>query len=111
MHVEELARRSGIHVVLAARAPGAEVARVFAANTISGLLANASADCLLVTALANAQLARIAEIMDAPGICLVDGTSPDAQLLEAAQLAGSALLVSPHDLDRTRLGLEECLRP
>jgi hypothetical protein len=109
MRIEELAEKNGIRIVLARGGAGADVARVFAANTISGLLANASADCLLVTALANAQLARVAEIMDAPGICLVDSTAPGEELLAAARQAGSALLVSPLDLERTRRGLEGCL--
>ena len=53
-----------------------EIARVYAGDTMSGLIAHAAADTLIVTSLNNAQLARIAELMDLPGICLVNWRAP-----------------------------------
>ncbi len=109
MQIEELARRSGVRILQAPGAPGGDIARVFGADTMSGLLANAAPDCLLVTGLANQQLGRIAELMDVPGICLVGNHEPDAGLLAAARAAGTALLASPLDLGSTIRTLEEHL--
>ena len=77
---------------------------------MSDLTANAAPDTLLLTALNNAQLIRVAELMDAPAICLVEGAQPCAELLAGAERAGMVILVSPRDLEATRLRLESCLR-
>jgi len=53
-----------------------EIARIYAGDTMSDLIAHAAADTLIVTSLNNAQLARIAELMDLPGICLVNWRAP-----------------------------------
>jgi hypothetical protein len=74
---------------------------------MSELIAHASSGTVLVTHLDNAQLARVAELMDAPAICLVDGAPPGDGLLEAARRAGAALLVSPSSLAATVQELEE----
>ncbi len=111
MQIEQLAQESGIRIALAPSVPGGDIAKVFGANTMSGLLANASPDCLLVTGLANPQLGRIAELMDVPGICLVDDLEPGAELLAAARAAGVALLVSSRDLASTTCALQERLAP
>ena len=54
-----------------------------------------------MTSLNNAQLARMAELMDVPGICLVSGIAPGPELREAARRAGTALLVSTTGLEAT----------
>jgi threonine dehydrogenase-like Zn-dependent dehydrogenase len=78
---------------------------------MSELIAHASPGTLLVTHLDNAQLARVAELMDAPAICLVDGAHPGSALLEAARRAGAAVMVSASGLAKTVRALEELLRP
>jgi hypothetical protein len=77
---------------------------------MSDLIANAGRETLLVTSLNNMQLIRVAELMDAPGVCLVGGTAPCAELVEDATRAGMAILVSSSDLTSTRQRLEDTIR-
>ena len=60
MDVRELATRIDARIYPGAREPGPHVRFVHSANTMSGLIANASPDTLLVTALNNRQLIRAA---------------------------------------------------
>ena len=101
MKIEELATLGGMQLISPGKNPAAEVFRVFAADTMSELIAHALPGTLLVTHLDNAQLARVAELMDAPAICLVDGVRPGRELLEAAAGAGAAVLVSALGLAQT----------
>ncbi len=94
MKIADLATLAGIEIISPGSSPQAEVSRAYAADTMSELIANASAGTLLLTHLDNAQLGRVAELMDAPAICLLDGARPGPQLLAAAAAAGAAILVS-----------------
>ena len=85
------------------------IVRVYAGITMSDLIAHASSDTLIVTSLNNAQLARVAELMDVPGICLVDGTAPGPELLAAAQKVGTTIVVSPAGLEATHRALHQVL--
>jgi hypothetical protein len=80
---------------------------------MSELIAHAAPDTLLVTALNNSQLVRIAELMDVPGICLVNGATPAPELLAlagaTASASATAILVSPYDPARTAALLSACL--
>lgn len=94
MKLSELATCAGLKIVSPAADPDIEVSRVYAADTMSELIGHASAGTMLLTHLDNSQLARIAELMDAPAICLLDGAAPGKDLLAAAAAAGPAVLVS-----------------
>jgi hypothetical protein len=109
MDLGELANR--IDARLISPLPGAvqEVNAIHAADTISGLIANASHETLLVTSLNNNQLIRVAELMDAPGLCLVGGAQPSPELIARAREAGASILISPHPLQETRDLLEACI--
>ncbi|MGO9310857.1 MAG: DRTGG domain-containing protein [Spirochaetia bacterium] len=87
-----------------------EVSSIYAADTMSSLIANASPGTLLVTSLNNSQLIRVAELMDAPGLCLVGGAQPSPELIARAREAGAAIMVSPRGLEETRRLLEACLQ-
>ena len=76
---------------------------------MSDLLERAGPDTLLVTALANPHLFRMAELMDVPGICLVRHPEPGPGLLEAACASGAALLLAGGELEQIRTLLERCL--
>jgi len=97
--------------------PGRPVSRFYASNTMSDLIAHASSETLLVTALNNTQLVRVAELMDVPGICLAAGAKPSPDLLSRAGEAGMTILASPLSFDdavsalRRRLGLPEGSEP
>jgi hypothetical protein len=80
---------------------GIEIARVFAGDKMSALLERAGPQTMLVTNLANAQLACVAELMDCPALCLVGGAEPDPHLLEAAARAETVILVCRLDMFET----------
>ena len=80
---------------------GIEIARVFAGDKMSALLERAGPQTMLVTNLANAQLACVAELMDCPALCLVGGADPESQLLEAAARAKTAVVVCGLDMFET----------
>jgi hypothetical protein len=86
-----------------------DVHRVYCADTMSDLIEHASPDTLLVTSLNNAQLIRVAELMDVPGICLTLGVEPAADLLGRARAVGTAILATPLDSKETQRRIEECM--
>jgi hypothetical protein len=110
MKISELVSRAGMQLVSPPHDALADVTRVYAADTMSELIAHASPGTILVTHLDNAQLARVAELMDAPAICIVDREHPAPGLLEAARRAGAAVAVSRLGLADTARNLEELLR-
>jgi hypothetical protein len=111
MKVSELAARAGMQLTSTVEDADTDVTRVYAADTMSELIAHASSGTLLVTHLDNAQLARVAELMDAPAICIVDREHPGTELLEAAHRAGAAVMVSRRGLAETVRTLQELLQP
>lgn len=101
MRVEELALRIDARLHPRTCSTVLEVDQAYAADTMSELIAHAAPDTLLVTSLNNAQLIRVAELMDVPGICLVGGADPSPELLTLAGASGTAILVSKAGLDET----------
>ena len=76
MKLDELARRIGAKCCTAGPAD-AQITRIYAGDRVSDLLNEASSATLLVTNLANLQMVRVAELMEVPGICFVDGVEPE----------------------------------
>jgi hypothetical protein len=110
MTVGELSLKCHLRLLLDPAQARGSVVRIFSSNTMSDLVANAASDTLLVTSLNNNQLVRIAELMDAPGICLAGVAVPCAGLLAGAERTGKAVAVSPLPLDETAMMLEAVLR-
>jgi hypothetical protein len=109
MKIEDLASAIEARLVVPRGSGNTNINFVYGGQTMSDLIANAAPDVLLVTSLNNAQLIRVADLMDVPGICLVDGCEPAPELVSHARAAGTALLVSPTGLERTSLKAAECL--
>ena len=109
MNLRELSRRINARLLPSDRDWNPEIREVHAADTMSSLIAHASCDTLLVTSLNNNQLIRVAELMDAPGLCLVGGAQPSPELAARAREAGAAIMVSPYGLEETRHLLADCL--
>jgi predicted peroxiredoxin len=109
MNVTELAHNEHMKLLIGPAAGRGDVARVFASNTMSDLIAGSGRDTLIVTSLNNSQIIRVAELMDVPGICLVADASPCSELVERARASGTAILLTPLGLEETRSLLERLL--
>jgi hypothetical protein len=109
MNLSDLAAKINARLIPPSIEGKTEVKTIHAADTMSSLIANASPDTLLVTSLNNSQLIRVAELMGAPGLCLVGGAQPSPELIAQAREAGAAILISPRGLEETRSLLEACL--
>ena len=109
MKLGELAEQIGATIWAGRRDPSSvEVERIYAGDVISDLLREASEATLLVTSLVSPQLLRVAELMDVPGICFVNGRLPEPGISAAAAESGIVLLVSPTDLIETCGRLHAC---
>jgi redox-sensing transcriptional repressor len=94
MKLDHLARRIGAKVLTPGPAD-ARITRIYAGDRVSDLLNEASSTTLLVTNLANLQMVRVAELMEVPGVCFVDGVEPDQDVVELATRNHTMLMVSP----------------
>jgi hypothetical protein len=101
MKLSEIARMIDAHFVPGNAAVDREITRVYAGDRISDLIEQAAPGTLLVTNIANTQLIRVADLMDVPGICLVNGAQPAPELAAAAAKDGTLLIVSRHGLFET----------
>jgi redox-sensing transcriptional repressor len=108
--VERLA--SGIGAQLLTKSTGScEICKIYAGDRVSDLLNEASDKTLLVTNLMSEQLIRLAELMDVPAICFVNGTRPEAGLIKRADDSGTILLVSPIGVFETCGRIYQTLAP
>ena len=101
MKLEDLATNIGAHMVTPGKPGGTSVAKVYAGDRVSDLLNEASDKTLLVSNLASVQMLRVAELMDVPGICFVNGIQPDAEMIQLAQDNDTLLMVSPQGVFET----------
>lgn len=95
MKLEDLAASIGAHIVTPGQRGGTTIAKVYAGDRVSDLLNEASDKTLLVSNLASVQMLRVAELMDVPGICFVNGIEPDVEMVQLARHNGTLLMVSP----------------
>jgi redox-sensing transcriptional repressor len=95
MRLDELAKKVDARVLTTGSSGSKEVAKIYAGDRVSDLLNDASDKTLLVTNLVNLQMLRVAELMDIPGICFVDGVDPDQEIIELADQRQILLMVSP----------------
>jgi redox-sensing transcriptional repressor len=101
MKLEDLAGLIGAHIVTPGAPGGTEIAKIYAGDRVSDLLNEASDKTLLVSNLASVQMLRVAELMDVPGICFVNGVEPDADVVALARENGTLLMVSPDGVFET----------
>jgi hypothetical protein len=110
MKLSEIAKGIDARLIPGPGAADREVSRVYAGDRISDLIEQAAPDTLLVTNIANAQLIRVAELMDVPGLCLVNGAEPAPELAAAAEKNGIRIMVSAAGLFATCGKLYLCLQ-
>jgi hypothetical protein len=99
--LNELAQHIGAKVLTPGKAIDIRLDSVYAGDRISDLLGAAGDHALLVTNLASTHLVRVAELMDIPGICMVNGQTPDERMIQAAKEHGTLLMVSAKGLFET----------
>lgn len=101
MRPEDLAGLIGARIVTPGTPGGTEITKIYAGDRVSDLLNEASDKTLLVTNLASVQMLRVAELMDVPGICFVNGVEPDDEVVALARETGTLLMVSPDGVFET----------
>jgi redox-sensing transcriptional repressor len=101
MKLQDLATNIGARVVTPGKTGGTTVAKVYAGDRVSDLLNEASDRTLLVSNLASVQMLRVAELMDVPGICFVNGVEPDTEMIQLAKDNDTLLMVSPQGVFET----------
>ena len=101
MTLADLTRIINAKVMVSGAILDAEIKRVYAGDRISDLLNQGDTETLLVTNLTGVHILRAAELMDVPAICLLNGVSPEAELITAAERNTVVLLVSPYDMFET----------
>ena len=93
--IDELARCVGAEILTTDACPERVVEKIYAGDRVSDLLNEASDRTLLVTNLMSLQMIRLAELMDVPGICFVNGARPEPEIVARAESTGTTLMVSP----------------
>ena len=109
MRLGKIAEKIGAKVLTAEVGLDAEVDAVYASDRVSELLSRASERTFLVTNLNNRQILVLAQLMDTPGICLVNGHVPEPDMVKAAMAHGTALIVSDSGMFETCGRLYESL--
>ena len=109
MKLSELSERIHARILTPVTPPGVEISRVYAGDNVSDLLNHARSGTLVVTNLVNAQLVRLAELMDLSAICLLNNTTVAPNILAGAVKQGTAVLVSPVGMFETCGRLYHCL--
>jgi redox-sensing transcriptional repressor len=95
MTLRELAQKIGATVATSGQGGDRRITKIYAGDRVSDLLNEASGETLLVTNLVNLQMVRMADLMEVPGICFVDGVELGPDLIELADKDGIYLMVSP----------------
>jgi len=101
MKLTDLIPVIGAKVLTSGGIPDAEIKRVCAGDKISHLLNQGDTETLLVTNLTGVHILCAADLMDVPAICLLNGVSPEPDVITAAEKDNTVLLVSPYDMFET----------
>jgi hypothetical protein len=108
MRLAELAKRIGADILThAPKAEWVDVIGAAAGEKVSDLLDRTTPATLVLSGLTSPHLLRMAELLDAPGICLVGGAHPDAELIEAARARGKVIMVTAATLGEVGRSLPE----
>ncbi len=109
MKFSAVADRIGARLLIPGRDLNISSEQIYAGDRISDLLNAAGEHALLVTNLASTQLMRMAELLDVPGLCMVNAQVPDEDMLRTAREHGTAIMVAPGGLFETCGRLFRCL--
>lgn len=101
MRLDVIAEKIGARILTPKERANGEIHRVYAGDRMSDLLREASETVLLVTSLNSNQLLRLAELMDVPGICLLNSVVPDAEIIDSIIDLRIVLMSSPFGMFET----------
>lgn len=101
MTFQNLAEHIGARILFPGRNAAIVIERIYAGDRMSDLLNEVSDATLLVTHVSNAGLLRLVELMDIPGVCLLNAVEPEERLVAAARQHETALMVSPYGMFET----------
>jgi len=101
MDAKSLAAAVGIRLVCPGRPEDTQFFHIYASDCMSDILNHVDDSTLLVTNLSNSALVRVIELMDVPGICLLNSIEPEEKMVSAAAHHGAALFVSPEGMFET----------
>ncbi len=114
MKLDELAVKIGAKIVAgstdSAKA-AVDIGAVYAGDRVSDLLNHAGKGILLVSNLVGSHLVCLAQLLDVPGICLLNDIIPEAEAVKAALDNGTILMVSPVGMYETCGRLYRALSP
>ena len=99
--VARLAAAAGLTLLTSPASGERLLTGAYAADRMSDIISHADGDRLILTNLDGGQLLRAARLMEAPALCMVEGATVRPEILEEAEGAGVALLVSPYGLFET----------
>jgi predicted transcriptional regulator len=109
MNLECLVEKFGGSILTNGNSPKVDIERIYAGDRISDLLNQANQNTLLVSNLASQQLLRMVHLMEAAGLCLVNGMHPDDEMIELANQNNTTLIVSPYDMFETCGRIYRCM--
>jgi len=109
MKLQTLTERIGANILYQGHCSTNEIVRFYAGDKMSDLLNYASDSTLIVTNLVNRQLLRFADLMDVPGICLLNDVELSEEMLTTIHEHACTVIVSPHDMQETCQRVRQCL--
>lgn len=109
MKLRQLAEHIDAKVLRTGDRSSVDIDHFFGSDKMSELLNAVSETSLLVTNLANAMTVRAAALLDAVGICFLNGIDPESEVVDAANEHGTGLIVSRVGMSETCRRLRECL--
>lgn len=111
MVLRKLAEKIGARIVVPGKLDAVDVEHVYAGDRMSDLLNAVDDSTLLVTHIANTGLERLIELMDVPGVCLLNAAEPEEEVLLTATRSGATVMVSPVGMFETCARLYQALYP
>ncbi|MCX5772554.1 MAG: DRTGG domain-containing protein [Candidatus Hydrogenedentes bacterium] len=107
--LSQIAEKLGAQIIEGKRGGKRQINRVYAGDRVSDLLNQASDTTLIVTNLANSSVVRLIELMDVPGICLLNGVQPGPELVQAAKDHDAPIIISTGDMFQTCAKLHQIM--
>lgn len=109
MKLQTLTEQIGAKILHQGHCSTSEIVQFYAGDKMSDLLNYASDSTLIVTNLVNPQLLRFADLMDVPGICLLNDVGLTEEMLTTIHKHTSTIIVSPYDMKETCQRVRQCL--